>query len=89
MKKPPVEAAGLELAHRPVVAVGQNRLRAVARAGDRGELSGDGVERLVPADRLESSLPLCGRRASSAGATDRGCRPDRETGPSSGTGTPA
>ena len=58
VEEPPVEAAGLELAHRPVVAVRQDRLRAIARAGDRGELAGDGVERLVPADRLEPPFPL-------------------------------
>ena len=87
VKEPPVEAAGLELAHRAVVAVRQDRLRTIGRAGDRGEFPGDGVQGLVPADRLELALPPCGRLASSAGASDRGCRRGRETEPSSGTRT--
>ena len=88
MEEPPVEAAGLELAHRPVVAVGQDRLRTVGRAGDRGELLSDRVQGLVPADPLEPPFALCGRPASSAAASDRGCRPARDTGPSSGTRNP-
>ena len=58
MEEPPVEAAGLELAHRPAIAVGEDRLRAVGRAGDRREPLGDGVEGLVPGDPLEPALRL-------------------------------
>ena len=59
MEEPPVEAARLELAHRPVVAVRQDRLRAVGRAArSRANRSAIVAERLVPGDPLEPPLPL-------------------------------
>ena len=58
VEEPAVEAARLELAHRPVIAIRKDRLRAVGRVGDGAELGGDPPERLVPRDRLESPLPL-------------------------------
>ena len=57
MEEAAVEALGLDLPHRPVVAVGEDRLRAVVGVGDRAEALRDEPERLVPADRLEAAPP--------------------------------
>ena len=58
VEEPSVQAAGLELAHRPAVAVGQDGLGTFGRARDRREPPGDEVEGLVPRDPLEPSFPL-------------------------------
>ena len=74
VEEPPVQAARLELAHRAVIAVGQDRLRPVARGGDRREPVRDGVDRLVPRDGLELALALgpdpLHRRHQPVGAVD-------------------
>ena len=53
-----VEAAGLELAHRPVIAVGQDGLGTVFRGRDGGESPGDLGQGVVPRDRLEPARTL-------------------------------
>jgi len=53
VEEPAVEAAGLELAHRPVIAVRQDRLGAVGRGGDGGEPVRDLGQGVVPRDLLE------------------------------------
>src|SRR5262249_35126023 len=58
MEEPPVQAARLELAHRPAIAIGKDRLRAVGRAGDLVEPACDGVDGVIPGDALESSFAL-------------------------------
>ena len=58
MEEPPVEAAGLELAHRAVIAVRQDRLRAIGRpaiaANPPAIVSSASSQR----DPLEPSLPF-------------------------------
>ena len=58
MEEPPIQAGRLELAHRPAIAVREDRLGAIGRARDLREPPGDVVERLVPGDPLESALAL-------------------------------
>src|SRR5262249_55459422 len=53
-----VETGVHQLAHRPGVAVRQDRLRAVRRIGDGFEAIGDGANGFVPGDPLEPALAL-------------------------------
>ena len=55
MKEAPVEAVRLQLAHRAVIAVRQDRPRPVLRLRDRAKPLGDRGEGLLPSDSFESS----------------------------------
>ena len=57
MKEAAVHTGTVEHSHRAGVAVGQDRLRSEL-TGNRAELSGDRVERLVPRDAGEAALAL-------------------------------
>ena len=74
MEEPPIEAARLKLAHRAVIAIGQDGLRACRGIRDRPEAVGDFGESIVPGDRLESALALAAnaskRREQPIGAVD-------------------
>ncbi len=56
VEEAPIHAGIVEQAHRARVAVGADRLRPVGRGGDRLELRGDGVERLVPVDSFPAAV---------------------------------
>ena len=58
VKKTPVHRAALQQSHRAGIAVGQDRLRAIGRVGDRLEARSDRVERFVPAYALEAAFAL-------------------------------
>ena len=58
MEEAPVHRGVLQQPHGAGVAVGEDRLRAVGAAGDRGEALGDDVERVVPGDALEAAFAL-------------------------------
>src|SRR5664279_2168304 len=58
MEESSVEATRLQFAHRAIITVRQDCLRTIGRRGDGREPRRDGVERLVPTDRLESPAPF-------------------------------
>src|SRR5262249_22946424 len=58
MKEAPIHRRALQQAHRPGIAVRDDRLRTFGRRGDGAEARRDGVERLVPGDALETSFAL-------------------------------
>ncbi len=58
MEEAAIHRASLQQAHRPRVGVGEDRLRAVRRRGNRSEPGGDRRERFVPRDALEAALAL-------------------------------